>query len=104
MRVVCQVIEVLHGMGIEDVRKNFIVTAQGQLDQDGRPVTVLAKKTPFTIEEERAVLEHMRATSNLYPLYTPYVYGHPDESFVCPSASFGSTRSYVSYTHLTLPP
>lgn len=95
LRVVSQAIEVLHGMGIEDVRKNFIVTAQGQLDQDGRPVTVLAKKTPFTIEEERAVLEYMRATSNLYPLYTPYVYGHPDESFVCPSASFGSTRSCI---------
>src|ERR1019366_5371083 len=76
LRVVSQAIEVLHRMGIEDVRKNFIVTAQGQLDQDGRPVTVLAKKTPFTIEEERAVLDYMRATSNLYPLYTPYVYGH----------------------------
>src|SRR6267143_3953650 len=68
LRVVSQAIEVLRKMGVEDVRKYFIVVASGQLNQDGQPVTVLAKKTPFTVEEERAVLEHVRANPNFYVL------------------------------------
>ncbi len=83
LRVVSQALEVLHTMGVEDARKHFIVVAGGQLNINGKPVTVLAKKTPFTVGEEGAVLEEMRATPDLYPLYTPYVYGRPDENVVC---------------------
>ena len=91
LRVVSQAIEVLRKMGVEDVRKYFIVVASGQLNQDGQPVTVLAKKTPFTVEEERAVLEHVRATPNFYPLYTPYVYGRPNEDVACAASALSVT-------------
>jgi len=71
LRVVSQAIEALEQTGVKDVRKHFIVVADGQLDEDGRPVTVLAKKTPFTRNEEREVLRHIQENANLYPLYTP---------------------------------
>jgi len=74
LRVVSQAIEALGQMGVKDVRSHFIVVADGQLDEDGRPVTVLAKKTPFTWNEERDVLRHIRENENLYPLYTPTLF------------------------------
>jgi len=74
LRVVSQAIEALEQMGIKDVRKHFIVVADGQLDEDGRPVTVLAKKTPFTWNEERDVLRHVHENADLYPLYTPTLF------------------------------
>src|SRR5438105_10210427 len=91
LRVASQAIEVLRKMGVEDVRKYFIVVASGQLNQDGQPVTVLAKKTPFTVEEERAVLEHVRANPNFYVLYTPYVYGRPNEDVACAASALSVT-------------
>jgi hypothetical protein len=74
LRVVSQAIDALEAMGVEDVRKHFIVVADGPLDEDGRPVTVLAKKTPFTWNEEREVLRHIRDNEDLYPLYTPTLF------------------------------
>ncbi len=71
LRVVSQAIGALQAMGVEDVSRHFIVVADGPLDEDGRPVTVLAKKTPFTWSEEREVLRHVDENSDLYPLYTP---------------------------------
>lgn len=74
LRVVTQAIDALEGMGVKDVRKHFIVVADGPLDEDGRPVTVLAKKTPFTWDEERDVLRHIDENGDLYPLYTPTLF------------------------------
>ncbi len=74
LRVVSQAIEALERMGVKDVRKHFIVVADGPLDEDGRPVTVLAKKTPFTWNEERDVLRHISDNADLYPLYTPTLF------------------------------
>ena len=74
LRVVTQAIDALQGMGVDDVRKHFIVVSDGPLDEDGRPVTVLAKKTPFTWNEERAVLRHIDENGDLYPLYTPTLF------------------------------
>jgi len=76
LRVVSQAIDALEAMGVEDVRKHFIVVADGPLDEDGRPVTVLAKKTPFTWNEEREVLRHIRDNDDLYPLYTPTLFAN----------------------------
>src|SRR5262249_13665201 len=45
LRVVSQAIQALHDNGVADPRQNFIVIADGGLDEDGRPVLVLAKKT-----------------------------------------------------------
>ncbi|HYA95393.1 MAG TPA: hypothetical protein VEC95_03895 [Terriglobales bacterium] len=74
LRVVSQAIAALQAMGVADVSRHFIVIADGPLDEDGRPVTVLAKKTPFTSTEERQVLRHIRENVHLYPLYTPELF------------------------------
>src|SRR2546425_12392394 len=63
LRVVSQAIEVLRKMGVEDVRKYFIVVASGQLNQDGQPVTVLAQKTR---SEERRVGKECRSRWSPY--------------------------------------
>ena len=77
LRVVTQAMEALRQIGVQDSSQNFIVVSDGPLDRDGRPVLVLAKKTPFTLEEQRAVLDHIDgkdghgANLNLHVLYMP---------------------------------
>ena len=68
LRVVSQAMRALGG---GDLRDHFIIVSDGALDVDGRPVTVLAKKTPFTQEEELAVSAHLAGYPNLIPLYMP---------------------------------
>jgi hypothetical protein len=98
LRVVSQGIEVLGRSGVGDARHHFIVVANGRLDERGSQVTVLVKKTPFTIAEERTVLREVQSNSNLFPLYTPNVYGRPDESMNCGiQASVGSEGSCIEY-------
>jgi len=83
LRVVSQAMEALHKMGVKDSSQNFIVVGDGSLDKDGTPVVVLAKKTPFTLEEQRAVLDHIHSTSgtdsnlNLHVLYLPATADEP---------------------------
>ena len=60
LRVVSQAMEALREMGVENTQDNFIVVSDGPLDTDGRPVVVLAKKSPFTLEEQQAVLNHIQ--------------------------------------------
>ena len=49
--------EALHQLGArESELRNFIVVSEGAFDEDGIPVVVLAKKSPFTPAEEQAVL------------------------------------------------
>jgi hypothetical protein len=83
LRVVSEAIETLRRSGIKDVRKNFIIMAAGQHIGYGRQVTVLAKKSAFTIDEERTVLKQVQTNAGLYPLYTPNVYGRPDTNSSC---------------------
>ena len=65
LRVVSQAMEALHESGVADPRQNFVVVADGSLNEDGRPVLVLAKKSPFTATEYSAVSQHLRANPNL---------------------------------------
>lgn len=65
LRVVSQGIEALHQVGA-DPRHHFVLIADGGLNEDGRPVLVLAKKTPFTAEEYAAVAAHVRENPNLF--------------------------------------
>src|SRR5579872_1416248 len=58
LRVVSVAMEALHRLGVANPERNFIVAAQGSLDEDGIPVVVLAKKSAFTAEEEAAVNQH----------------------------------------------
>lgn len=77
LRVVSQAMEALRGMGVRDSSQNFIVVSDGPLDTDGRPVVVLAKESPFTLQEQRAVLDHIQGSNgqganlNLHVLYLP---------------------------------
>jgi hypothetical protein len=66
LRVVSQGIEALHQIGITNPKGHFVVIADGNLDEDGRPVLVLARKTPFTAAEYAAVAAHVRENPNLF--------------------------------------
>jgi spermidine synthase len=83
LRVVSQAIRALRGnvpsqfetpgaWTTKDLRRNFIIVVEGDLNQDGRPVTVLTKKTPFTREEQQRVLTHLATQPKLHALYLPY--------------------------------
>ena len=74
LRVVAEAIDALHSLGVANPAANFIVVSDGKLDEDGRPVTVLARRTPFSAEEENAVQRHLAENPNLALLYSP---GHP---------------------------
>src|SRR5579884_2377827 len=74
LRVVSQAIESLHRIGVADPRQNFILIADGSLDEDGRPVLVLAKKSSFTPGEYASVAEHIRENPNLFWLNPPAQY------------------------------
>jgi hypothetical protein len=71
LRVVAVAMDALHGLGIANPARHFIVASEGALDEDGIPVVVLAKKSPFTVEEEAEVKTHVARYSQLRPLYFP---------------------------------
>lgn len=71
LRVVSVAMEALHRLGVANPARNFIVVSQGQLDEDGIPVVVIAKKSAFTAVELNAVQEHLRKYPVLAPLYLP---------------------------------
>jgi hypothetical protein len=48
-----------------------MVVAEGELDEDGVPVAVLAKKSAFSAAEETAVQQHLQRYSELKLLYSP---------------------------------
>ncbi|HEV2962132.1 MAG TPA: hypothetical protein VG649_09935 [Candidatus Angelobacter sp.] len=74
LRVVSQGIEALHESGVADPRQNFILVADGGLNEDGRPVLVLAKKSAFTRDEYAAVARHVHDNPNLVWLNPPTEY------------------------------
>jgi hypothetical protein len=71
LRVVSVAMQALHELGVSDTRTNFIVVSDGLLNTDGRPVAVLAKRTGFTAEEERRVVEHLQRNLGLRLLFRP---------------------------------
>jgi hypothetical protein len=68
LRVVSQALAALPS-GPSEYVTNFIVISDGPLDSDGRPVTVLAKKTPFTDAETDVVLANVAKNENLHVIY-----------------------------------
>src|SRR5581483_6517374 len=48
LRVVSVAMEALHRLGVADPSRNFLVVSEGDLDEDGIPVLVLTKRSPFT--------------------------------------------------------
>src|SRR5712692_200444 len=75
LRVVSQAMEALRQMGIQDPRNHFVVVAEGELNTDGKPVTVLAKKSPFTPQEVQTVLAHINETGNLHLVHAAHLFG-----------------------------
>jgi spermidine synthase len=71
LRVVSVEVEALHRLGSPTPAGNFIVVSEGPLNEDGRPVVVLAKKSPFTRQEESEVQAHVAAHPDLTVLYSP---------------------------------
>ncbi len=71
LRVVSVAMEALRQLGIKDTSPNFIVVAADDLDEDGIPVAVLAKKSAFTVEEEATVAQHLKRYPPLQLLYAP---------------------------------
>jgi hypothetical protein len=71
LRVVSVATEALHHLGVQNPAQNFIVVSEGDLDEDGIPVVVLAKKSPFTPAEEAAVRGYLQSHPALVGLYLP---------------------------------
>jgi SAM-dependent methyltransferase len=71
LRIVSQELEVLRQAGISDAPAHFIVVCEGPLDEDGRPVAVLFKKSAFTPQEESSVRAHLAEYPELHALYMP---------------------------------
>jgi len=77
LRVVSNAMAVLQQMGVEDIQHHFIIVSDGELDEDGRPVLVLTKKSAFTRAEEIAVFEHLERNKNLALIYSPSEHSRP---------------------------
>jgi hypothetical protein len=71
LRVVSVAMQALHELGAANTTGNFIVVSEGQLDEDGIPVVVLAKRTPFTLQEQGQVRQHLAAHPDLFLQYSP---------------------------------
>lgn len=74
LRVVSVAMQALHEIGQSETSRNFVVVAEGELDEDGVPVAVLAKKDAFTAAEEEIVQRHLQNYPDLKLLYSP---SHP---------------------------
>jgi hypothetical protein len=95
LRVVSVAMEALHRLGVTNPAKHFIVVSQGPLDEDGIPVAVLAKKTPFSPEEEAAVKAHFARYSELHPLYLPSEPEHnPFGDLIASNDPYAFARTY----------
>ena len=71
LRVVSVAMEALHELGVKNPANNFMIVSEGELDEDGIPVAVLAKKSPFTPQEEEAVRSQLQSQPELTALYLP---------------------------------
>jgi hypothetical protein len=96
LRVVAVAMEALHRMGVANPARHFIVASQGALDEDGIPVVVLAKKTPFTEAEEDAVQNHLDDYDEITPLYLPWQPGqNPFSDLIASNDPYAFARRYA---------
>src|SRR5450631_4305784 len=95
LRVVSVAMQALHTLGVGSPARNIIVVSEGDLDEDGIPVVVLAKKSAFTPAEEAAVQAHLDANPNLVPLYLPSAPGdNPFSALIASNDPYGFARQY----------
>jgi spermidine synthase len=95
LRVVSVAMEALHELGVQNPEKNFIIVSEGELDEDGIPVAVLAKKSAFTPQEEQAVQSQLRAYPKLAALYLPSnPQANPFTSLITKNDAFAFAQQY----------
>jgi spermidine synthase len=96
LRVVAVAMEALHRMGVANPAGHFIVASQGELNADGIPVVVLAKRIPFTAAEQTAVITHFDHYYELDPLYLPSQPGqNPFSDLIASNDPYGFARGYA---------
>ena len=96
LRVVAVAMDALHELGVANPARNFIVASQGSLDEDGIPVIVLAKKSPFTAEEEAAVRRHLDHYYELDSIYLPSEPGeNPFSKLITSNDPYAFARNYA---------
>jgi spermidine synthase len=96
LRVVSVAMEALHQLGVRNPARHFIVVSEGELDADGIPVVVLAKKSPFSAGEEAAVIGHLEKYEDLQPLYLPSAPGsNPFSALIAGNDPWAFARSYA---------
>jgi hypothetical protein len=95
LRVVSVAIDALHQLGVTDPAAHFMVVSEGELDEDGIPVVVLAKKSAFTDDEEQAVNKHLDRYDALEPLYLPSDPGkNPFSALIASNDPMSFARDY----------
>jgi spermidine synthase len=95
LRVVSVAMEALHQLRVANPAQNFMVISDGELDEDGIPVVVLAKKTPFMPAEEDAVAQHLEQNKHLDSLYLPTHPGrNPFSALLASNDPWGFARDY----------
>jgi len=95
--VVSVAMEALHQLGVADPARHFIVVSEGQLNADGIPVVVLAKRSPFTPQEESAVIAHLERNPKLEPIYLPSApgVGGPFSALIARNDPWAFARDYA---------
>lgn len=95
LRVVSVGMEALHQLGVADPARHFILVSDGALNEDGRPVLVLGKRSEFTPAEEAAARKHVEAHHNLVAQYLP---SQPEDNefsrLIASNDPFGFARQY----------
>jgi len=95
LRVVSVAMEALHQLGVANPARHFIVVSEGELDADGIPVVVLAKKSPFSANEEAAVIAHLERYDALEPLHLPSAPGdNPFSALIARNDPWAFARGY----------
>jgi Spermine/spermidine synthase domain len=96
LRVVSVAMDALHRMGVQNPAGNFIVVSHGDLNADGIPVVVLAKKSAFRKDEEAAVEAHVSSHPQLSILYLPSRPGNnPFSALIASNHPYRFARTYA---------
>ncbi len=96
LRVVAVAMAALHQLGVANPANHFIVASQGELNTDGIPVVVLAKKSPFTADEEAATRSSLVRYPVLNALYLPSQPGrNPFSDLITSNDPVGFARGYA---------
>jgi len=95
LRVVSVAMQALQELGVENPARNFVVVSEGNLDEDGIPVVVLAKKSAFTRAEEDGVQVHIEDNDKLAALYLPSApENNPFSALILSNDPYGFARQY----------